>query len=137
MNKNCIFCKIIGNEIPSSTIYEDDLFKVILDISPAAKGHAVLIPKKHFVNIYEIDEETSAKALSVAAKVARALRDELNCDGINILQNNGESAGQTVFHFHIHIIPRFNNDTVNTTWKQGSYEDGEASALAESIRKRI
>ncbi len=137
MDKNCIFCKIIGSEIPSATLYEDDFFKVILDISPAAKGHAILIPKKHIANIFELDEETASKALLVVAKVARAMKEELKCDGLNILQNNGEAAGQTVFHFHIHLIPRFTGDSVNMNWKQGSYGDGEANALAEALRGQI
>ncbi|MDF2609915.1 MAG: hypothetical protein K0R92_1389 [Lachnospiraceae bacterium] len=137
MNNNCIFCKIIGGEIPALTIYEDDLFKAILDISPAAKGHTVLIPKKHFANIYELDEEVAAKALTVAAKVARGLKEELNCDGINIVQNNEEAAGQTIFHFHIHIIPRYHKDTLQMTWKQGAYAEGEDSRLAEALRNKI
>lgn len=137
MNNNCIFCKIIGDEIPSTTVYEDDLFKAILDIAPAAKGHTVIIPKIHFANIYELQEDVAARALSVAAIIARALKEELKCDGINILQNNEEAAGQTVFHFHIHVIPRYNKDTVQTTWQQGSYTEGEAELLADNIRKHI
>jgi histidine triad (HIT) family protein len=137
MNNNCIFCRIIGKEIPSSTIYEDENFQVIMDISPASKGHAILIPKKHITNLFEMDENTASKALVVAARVANAMKEELKCEGLNILQNNGEVAGQTVFHFHIHLIPRYSNDSVHITWKTGSYGDGEASALAESISKRI
>jgi histidine triad (HIT) family protein len=137
MDKNCIFCKIIGNEIPATTLYEDEYFKAIMDISPAAKGHAILISKKHVADIYEVDEETASRAFSVAAKIARAMKEELNCEGINILQNNGEAAGQTVFHLHIHIIPRYKGDTVDITWKQGSYAEGEVQAVSEAIRRRI
>jgi histidine triad (HIT) family protein len=137
MNNNCIFCKIIGDEIPSTTLYEDENFRVIMDISPAAKGHAIMIAKKHFANIFELDEATASKSMVVASKIAKAMKDELKCDGINILQNNGEAAGQTVFHFHIHLIPRFKDDSVTITWRQGSYEEGEAKATAEAIRKRL
>jgi len=137
MDNNCIFCKIIGNEISSVSLYEDDDFKVIMDISPANKGHAIILPKKHIANIYEMDDETASKALVVAAKVARAMKEELNCDGINILQNNGEAAGQTVFHFHIHVIPRYLGDSVKIVWGRGSYGEGEVEQIAEAIRKRI
>lgn len=137
MDNNCIFCKIIGNEIPSATVYEDERFRVIMDISPAAKGHAIMIAKKHFPDIFALDIETAKEAFLVASKVAKALKEELHCDGVNILQNNGEAAGQTVFHFHIHVIPRFEDDSVTITWKQVKYGEGEANSLAEAIRKRI
>jgi histidine triad (HIT) family protein len=137
MQNNCIFCKIIAGEIPSAAIYEDEDFKVIMDIFPAAKGHAIIIPKKHCADLYELEDDTAAKALLVARKIAKAMKAELNCDGINLLQNNGEAAGQSVFHFHIHLIPRYKNDTVKMSWTQGSYQEGEAAALAGAIAKRI
>lgn len=137
MQNNCIFCRIIAGEIPSATIYEDEEFKVIMDISPAAKGHAILLPKKHSANLYELDDATASKALSVARKVAIALQEEFHCDGLNLLQNNGEAAGQTIFHFHIHLIPRYNKDEVNTTWTHGKYAEGEAANIAAAIAKRI
>lgn len=137
MQENCIFCKIIAGEIPSATIYEDGEFKVIMDISPAAKGHAILLSKKHYANLFALEDETASKALIVARKVAKAIMEEFHCDGLNVLQNNGEAAGQTVFHFHIHLIPRYNNDKVNVNWAQGKYEDGEAAKVAEAIAKRI
>ncbi len=137
MSNNCIFCRIIGNEISSVSLYEDDDFKVIMDISPAVKGHAVLIPKKHFANLFEMEEETASKVFVVAAKVAKAMKEELKCDGLNLLQNNGEAAGQTVFHFHLHLIPRFHNDSVQISWNHKSYEEGEADGIAAAIRKRI
>ena len=137
MQNNCIFCKIIAGEIPSATIYEDEWFIVIMDIFPAAKGHAIIIPKKHSVNLFELDDDTAAKALLVARKVATALQEELKCDGINLLQNNGEAAGQSVFHYHMHLIPRFKGDQVRIGWSTGKYEDGEAAALAAAIANRI
>lgn len=137
MQNSCIFCKIIAGEIPSATIYEDNDFKVIMDISPAAKGHAILLSKKHSANLYELDDATASKALIVTRKVATAIQEEFHCDGLNLLQNNGEAAGQTVFHFHIHLIPRYKNDTVTMTWPHGKYEAGEAAVVATAIAKRI
>lgn len=137
MQDNCIFCKIIAGIIPSATVYEDDDFKVILDIAPAAKGHCIILSKKHAANIFELDEETASKVLKVAKKIAAVLKDELNCDGINVLQNNGEAAGQTVFHYHMHIIPRFVKDQVNITWAQGKYPEGEAQVLAKAIASKL
>ena len=134
---SCIFCKIANGEIPSATIYEDENARVILDIAPAAKGHAILLVKKHVANIFELDAETAAKIFAVVPKVATAIKEELGCDGMNILQNNGEAAGQTVFHLHIHFIPRWNNDTVTVKWATGSYAEGEAAELAERIAKRV
>ncbi len=136
-NDNCIFCKIIAGIIPSSTIYEDDDFKVIMDISPAARGHAIILPKNHFENLYEMDDETASKVLLVARKVASAMKEELTCDGLNVLQNNGEAAGQTVFHYHVHLIPRYRKDQVNINWEYGKYEQGEAEQIAEAIAARI
>lgn len=107
---NCIFCKIIAGEIPSRAIYEDDDFKVILDANPASKGHALILPKEHCANIYEISEELLAKATKLAKRLAGHMTAVLDCDGLNLLQNNGEVAGQTVFHFHMHLIPRYKND---------------------------
>ena len=107
---NCIFCKIIAGEIPSHTLYEDEMFKVILDVGPATKGHALILPKNHYANLYELPEEDAAQAMKLAKKMMIKMTNKLNCDGFNIVQNNGEVAGQTVFHFHMHLIPRYKND---------------------------
>lgn len=107
---NCVFCKIIAGEIPSHTLYEDEMFKVILDVGPATKGHALILPKNHYANLYELPEEDAAQAIKLAKKMMIKITNKLNCDGFNIVQNNGEVAGQTVFHFHMHLIPRYKND---------------------------
>lgn len=122
-NENCIFCKIAAGEIPSATIYEDNDFRVILDIEPASKGHALILPKEHYANLYELPEELASKALIVAKKVITRMTEIVGCDGYNILQNNGEVAGQTVFHFHIHLIPRYKEDDVTIAWNQGKLSD--------------
>ncbi len=134
MDQDCIFCKIAQGSIPSSTIYEDDMFRVILDLSPAAAGHALVLPKKHFRNIFDIDEATASRLFVVAAKVARAMKASLNCDGMNIVQNNEEIAGQTVFHFHLHIIPRYKDDGQVIAWKPGSAKPEELQSIAAKIK---
>lgn len=134
-NTDCIFCKIANGEIPSRTLYEDGDFRVIFDISPASKGHAIILPKKHAANIFEISEEDASKIYVVAKKAATALSEELQCDGINILQNNGEAAGQSVFHLHMHIIPRYKDDTVNIKWKPGVPDEALLDRLSEKLKK--
>lgn len=121
--ENCIFCKIAAGEIPSATIYEDDDFRVILDIEPASKGHALILPKDHHANLYELPEELASKALVVAKKVVTKMTEIVGCEGYNVLQNNGEVAGQTVFHFHMHLIPRYKEDAVTIKWNQGALTD--------------
>ena len=138
MNKDdCIFCKIANGEIPSATVYEDSICRVILDVNPANKRHALIIPKEHFDNIYSMDAETAAKIFTIATEVAKAQKAELNPDGLNILQNNGEAAGQTVFHFHMHLVPRYIKDNVTMTWIPGKADTEELSALSKALRKRI
>lgn len=106
-NDNCIFCKIIKGDIPSYTIYEDDEFKVILDVGPVAKGHALILPKDHYENFYELPEDVAIKVIKLAKKLMVKITDALGCDGFNILQNNKEAADQTVPHYHMHLIPRY------------------------------
>ncbi|MGN0347586.1 MAG: HIT family protein [Lachnospiraceae bacterium] len=114
--ENCIFCKIANGSIPSKTIYEDEEFRVILDLGPATKGHALILPKEHAANIYELPEETAGKTMKLAKKMATLLTEKLHADGLNLVQNNGEVAGQTVMHFHLHLIPRYENDGQNILW---------------------
>lgn len=116
---NCIFCKIANGEIPSTTLYEDEDFRVILDLGPATRGHALLLPKNHFANLFELDDETAQKAILVAKKMAGKMKTALGADGFNLVQNNGEAAGQTVFHFHMHLIPRYENDNAGILWEPG------------------
>lgn len=134
-DNNCIFCKIIGGEIPSNTIYEDDTFKVILDVNPASKGHALILPRQHYANLYEIDEEVAAGAMKLAKKLATHMTDVLDCDGFNILQNNGVVAGQTVFHFHMHLIPRYKNGKNSDilTWSHETFTPEELAEIKEKL----
>ena len=122
-DENCIFCKIANGEIPSATLYEDEDFRVILDLGPATKGHALILPKNHFANLFEIPEDIEAKAFVLAQKMATKMKKVFDCDGFNIVQNNGTTAGQTVFHFHIHLIPRYDKDGAGVSWKPGTLTD--------------
>lgn len=133
-NENCIFCKIAAGDIPSATIYEDDDFRVILDIEPASKGHALILPKEHYANLYELPDELAAKTLVVAKKVISKMTDIVGCDGYNVLQNNGETAGQTVFHFHMHLIPRYEQDDVTISWKQGTITEELKEEIVSKMR---
>lgn len=115
--KDCLFCKIINNEIPSSTIYEDDLIKVFLDINPTTNGHMLIIPKKHHVNVMDIDEDIVSHALKVIReKLYPMLKKNLGCDGLTIVQNN--EYGQEVKHYHIHLIPRYQDDLVSDSYNK-------------------
>lgn len=130
---DCIFCRIANGEIPSKTLYEDEDFRVILDLGPATKGHALILPKEHAANLYDLPEETAAAAMRLAKRMAAVLRDKLHCDGLNLVQNNGEAAGQTVPHFHLHLIPRYQNDGQNINWVPSRPEPEEL----EVVRKEI
>lgn len=132
---DCIFCKLANGDIPTNAVYEDDVVKAIFDLSPASKGHIIILPKKHFDDIFSMDEESAAHVFKIAAKLAKAVKKALNCDGLNILQNNGEIAGQTVFHFHIHIIPRYENDSVKLGWIPGKITKDEVKDMTQKIQE--
>ena len=135
-DQNCIFCKIANGEIPSTTLYEDEDFRVILDMGPATRGHALLLPKEHYANLFELDDELAAKALVTAKKVAARMKDALGADGFNLVQNNGEAAGQTVFHFHMHLIPRYENDGAGISWTPGSATPEEMAEVKRLVDEK-
>ncbi len=130
---NCIFCKLANGIFPTATVYEDEDFRAILDIEPAAFGHVLLIPKNHMADLFELDSEIGSKAFLVAQHIAKAMKEALNCDGINLLQNSGTAAWQSVFHLHIHLIPRYKDDAITVPWKKYSYAEGEAKKYADKI----
>ena len=134
-DKECIFCKIAGGEIPSSTVYEDEDFRVILDLGPASKGHALILPKQHFKDLCELDPAIAAKALPLAGKIGAAMKKALGCTGFNVVQNNGTSAGQTVFHLHVHVIPRYEGGPEMVTWNPGEADQKELAETAEILKK--
>ena len=136
MDSDCIFCKLANGVFPTNFIYEDEDFKVILDANPATKGHSLILPKKHFKNLLDADEEVLKKALPLAKKLSNKLIDVLKCDGVNILQNNNEAAGQAVFHLHIHLIPRYKEEKEHIiSWKPNKFSDEEMKNIAESLKK--
>ncbi len=131
--EDCIFCKIANGDIPSRTIYENEKFRVILDMGPATKGHALVLPKEHFANLFEIPADYAAEAMKTAQTAALLLKDKLGADGLNVVQNNGETAGQTVAHFHIHIIPRYKGDGQSILWKPGHPSAEELDQICSEI----
>ncbi len=133
---NCIFCKIAGGDIPSNVIYEDEKCAVILDASPATKGHALILPKEHYADIFAIEEDMLTHVIQTAKKVATRMKEVLGCEGVNIVQNNGTVAGQTVFHFHMHVIPRYEADdnTGVIEWNHKEFSETEMAAIRDSLK---
>lgn len=136
-DNNCIFCKIANGEIPAATIYEDGEFRVILDLGPASKGHALILPKRHFRDICDADEAVMANILPLAAKIGTAMKGGLGASGFNVVQNNGASAGQTVFHLHVHVIPRYEGGPEMVSWAPGKAESEELRQIAEKIKGEL
>lgn len=130
---NCVFCKILDGVIPSVKLYEDEEFVIILDIGPAAFGHALIIPKNHYANLYEMPEELLGKVMSLARVWGEKLVKALKADGLNLVQNNGLAAGQTVFHYHLHLIPRYEGDGVGELWTPGSLSEEQRKELVEKL----
>lgn len=131
---DCIFCKIANGDIPSRTIYEDADFRVIMDLAPVSEGHSLILPKYHYANLYELPEETAGKAMILAKKLAAELTDKLSCDGFNIMQNNGECAGQTVFHFHLHLIPGYKEGKQNILFRATHPSAEELDLVYDKIK---
>lgn len=134
-DNNCIFCKLANGDIPTNSIYEDDDFNVILDAGPASKGHALIVPKQHYADIYEIDDDVVAKAAKLAKKIMTYEKNILGCDGYNLVQNNGETAGQTVFHFHMHLIPRYESDDNKNVieWHQKEFSEEQMNQICQDM----
>ncbi|MFA5830260.1 MAG: HIT family protein [Candidatus Paceibacterota bacterium] len=134
---DCVFCKIIRGEIPSTKVYEDEETFAFFSISPNNQGHTLVIPKKHFRNLMDMDEPTVSSLALVTQKITRGVYNGIKADGVNIIMNNEAPAGQAVFHAHIHVIPRFKNDGLRHWDKQAPYGNGEKEKIAEEIKKEI
>ena len=133
MKNDCIFCAIAAGEIPCFKVYEDELVLAYLDINPFSKGHTLVIPKRHSAGLLDTDDQTLADVIARVKKVAAQVKAKLGCDGFNVVQNNGEAAGQTVRHLHFHIVPRWTGDKASTF--ENHKGDMEAlKALAEELR---
>ena len=133
-DSNCIFCKLANGDFPTNSIYEDEKFNVILDNGPATKGHCLILPKEHYKNLYELPEDVASDAMKLAKKLSKELTERLHADGLNLVQNNGEAAGQTVMHFHLHLIPRYKDDSQNILWKPTTPSDEELKNLCEKLK---
>ncbi len=132
--EGCIFCRIANGEIPSKTIYEDERFRVFLDLGPATKGHALIVPKAHASDLFELPEDTAAAAMKLAKKLGEQMVNNLRADGLNVIQNNGEAAGQTVKHYHLHLIPRYKDDGQHILWNPGEVSPEELDLIAAQIK---
>ncbi len=133
----CVFCKIVSGEIPSHKVYEDEEFLAFLDIGPINKGHLLVIPKKHYPTLLDMPEEEAGKLYKLVHKLAKVVKEALNADGLNIINNIGSASGQEVFHVHVHIIPRFYDDGMKFGWRKLPYEEGEMEEYAEKIKKAL
>ena len=131
---DCIFCKLANGVFPTNSIYEDEDFNVILDNGPATKGHALILPKSHAANIFEIDDETLSKAVVLGKKISTHMTEVLKCDGVNLVQNNGQAAGQSVFHYHLHVIPRYENDNAHILWNPTEPSAESLKALCAELK---
>lgn len=136
MVPDCIFCKIISKEIPSNKVYEDDFVYVFADINPVNLGHTLVIPKKHFENLYSTPEDELSRMIIVSRKIAKATKEVVGADGINIEMNNDKAAGQIIFHSHIHVIPRFDDDGFRH-WKGKERSAKEIEDAAKNIRTAL
>lgn len=130
---DCIFCKIVAGEIPSHKIDEDDKTLAFMDINPWTRGHSLVIPKEHSRNIYDVDPADMAAVVATAQRVAQRLRDRLNCEGINLVQSSEPVAMQTVFHTHVHVIPRYSDDGLKLPAHPKPAEHEELAGLAEEL----
>lgn len=133
---DCIFCKIAKGDIPCQKVYEDDKILAFLDIMPVHKGHTLIIPKEHHENILDMPEDTLAELAKTAKKVSKAVKEATKADGFNVTQNNGAAAGQAVFHFHLHIIPRFKGDGLKT-WPHQKIPEEDMKKIQEDIINSI
>ena len=134
-DKECIFCLLANGDIPTAKVYEDDDLTVILDAGPATKGHALVLPKDHYKNITEVPQELAGKLVAIASKVGNAQMKALGAAGFNVVINTNEAAGQTVFHCHVHVIPRYEGDAGIVSWVPGEAKDSEtvAAKIAASL----
>ena len=130
---DCLFCKIVAGDVPATLVHEDERTVAFMDISPATRGHLLVIPREHAADVHAIDPE-DLKAVVVAAKgLAQRVRDKLGADGVNILNSAGKVAWQTVFHFHLHVIPRYSDDPLRLPWVPGPGDMDEIRAAGEEL----
>ncbi len=137
IKKDCIFCKLVRGDIPSGKVYEDDDTFAFLDSFPTAKGHVLVVPKEHYENIYSFPAETAARVMITVQKLAVAVKNSMDADGVNIVMNNESAAGQIIWHGHIHIIPRYNDDGGYVDKKKEVYIGNEMQEIAEKVKAEL
>lgn len=135
--ENCLFCKIVAGEIPAQKVYEDAGTIAFLDIKPVNPGHTLVIPKEHYANIFETPDSVTSEMLKTVKKIAHGIQKGLGIEHINITMNNGIHAGQSVFHAHIHLIPRHEGDGHRAWHGTHAYTEGEALEIVEKIKKAL
>jgi len=131
---NCLFCKIVARELPSERVDEDERTVAFMDINPATRGHALVVPRQHTADLLEIDAEDLAATIAAAQRLARTAVDRFDADGVNLINSCGAAAWQTVFHFHIHVIPRYEGDPMRLPWTHAPGDPGEIAAAADALR---
>ena len=134
MPEDCLFCKIVAGEIPAERVDEDEHTIAFMDINPWTRGHALVIPREHSPNLYEIPEDDLSRTAAAAKRLARRMKDRLGCDGINLINSCEPAAWQTVFHFHVHVIPRYDDDPLELPTRPQRAEPEELVAVAAEIR---
>jgi histidine triad (HIT) family protein len=134
MADDCIFCKIVAGELPSEIVQEDEHTIAFMDISPWTRGHALVIPRRHSRNLYDIEDDDLAQVASAAKRLAQRMRDVLDCDGVNLLNSSEPSAWQTVFHTHVHVIPRYDDDPLRLPGQPSQPGEGELAQVAQELR---
>jgi len=137
--KDCIFCKIVAGEISGHVVYENEHVLAFLDISQTTEGHTLIIPKAHVIDIFEMDSSKMEQIFSIVPKIANALKETFGCSGINVVSNNGKSAGQSVFHYHVHLIPRYGDDKFGIRFVNNmkKYDTEKLEALKNRIKNKI
>lgn len=133
-DENCIFCKIAAGDIPSYTLCEDEDFRAILDLGPASRGHALILPKEHYRDLTQLPDDIAAKVLPFAGRLGAKLTAALGAAGFNVVQNNGAAAGQTVPHFHVHVIPRYENGPQIAAWTPGKLGEEDAADIVAAVK---
>jgi histidine triad (HIT) family protein len=131
---DCLFCKIVAGELPSTRVDEDDRTVAFMDINPATRGHALVIPREHYRDLHEISHDDLCATMAAAQRLAARARDRLRADGVNLLNSCGRAAWQTVFHFHVHVIPRYDGDPLRLPWVPGPGDEGEIAAAGAGLR---
>jgi histidine triad (HIT) family protein len=134
MAEDCIFCKIVAGDLPSEIVQEDEHTIAFMDINPWTRGHALVIPRRHSRNLYDVDDDDLAHVASAAKRLARRMRDALGCDGVNLLNSTEPAAWQTVFHTHMHVIPRYDDDPLRLPGQPGQPDEGELARVAQELR---